>query len=161
MHGVFWAYRNTPLTSTGEKPSYLLLGMDCRSTTEVALLPPKITIISNYREEMVLTLLTARTLALTVNQRSQQCYKLQHDKRLLLQRSENGFMSISHKTMWVEWDSYLTHGTEYHEWPTLAFKGDPSQMRYNQKLMHEHLTEFFTAKTMKLLPPAINYKEAR
>ena len=59
IHGVLWAYRNTPHTSTGEKPSYLLFGMDCRSPTEAALLPPKspkITNMSDYREEMVLTL---------------------------------------------------------------------------------------------------------
>ena len=41
IHGVLWAYRNTSHTSTGEKPSYLLFVMDCRSPTEAALLPPK------------------------------------------------------------------------------------------------------------------------
>lgn len=40
LHGVLWAYRNTPHESTGEKPSFLLYGIDCRSPTESALLPP-------------------------------------------------------------------------------------------------------------------------
>jgi len=35
---------------------------------------------------------------------------------------------------------------------TLAFKGDPSQARYNQKLMREHLLDCFPAKTMKPFP---------
>ena len=40
LPGVLWAYRNTPHESTGEKPSLLLYGIDCRSPTEAALLPP-------------------------------------------------------------------------------------------------------------------------
>ena len=39
LPGVLWAYRNTPHTSTGEKPSFLLYGIDCRSPTEAAYLP--------------------------------------------------------------------------------------------------------------------------
>ena len=35
LHGVMWAYQNVPHDSTGEKPSFLLLGVDCRSPTEV------------------------------------------------------------------------------------------------------------------------------
>ena len=84
IHGVLWAYRNTQHTSTREKPSYLLFDMDCCSPTEAALLPPKspkITIMSDYQEEMVLTLSTARALALKVNQKSRQHYKQQHDKK--------------------------------------------------------------------------------
>ena len=40
LSGVLWAYRNTPHESTGEKPSFLLFGIDCRTPTEAALLPP-------------------------------------------------------------------------------------------------------------------------
>ena len=41
MYGVLCAYHNTEHSSTGEKSSYLLFGMDCRSPIEAALLPPK------------------------------------------------------------------------------------------------------------------------
>jgi len=36
MYGVLWPYHNTQHNLTGEKPSYLLFGMDCRSPTEAA-----------------------------------------------------------------------------------------------------------------------------
>ena len=36
---VVWAFCNTPHSSTGEKPSFLLFGFDCRSPTETAFLP--------------------------------------------------------------------------------------------------------------------------
>ena len=58
--------------------------MHCRSPTEAALLPPKslrATEISDYREELVTTLSTARALALKFNQKSQQQYKHQHDEK--------------------------------------------------------------------------------
>ena len=41
LHGILWAYSNIPHSSTGEKPSYLLFGFDCRFPTEAALLPGK------------------------------------------------------------------------------------------------------------------------
>ena len=74
IHVVVWAYRNTPHSSTREKPSYLLFGMDCRTPTEAALLPPKplrTSEISDYREEMVIALPLARALAMKYNQKSQ------------------------------------------------------------------------------------------
>ncbi len=40
LYGVLYAYRNVPHESTNEKPSFLLYGVDCRSPTEAALLPP-------------------------------------------------------------------------------------------------------------------------
>ena len=39
LHSLLWAYQNTPHESTGEKPSFLLFGMDCRSPTEASLMP--------------------------------------------------------------------------------------------------------------------------
>ena len=63
------------------KSSYLLFGMDCHTPTEAAFLPPKplrTTEISDYREEMVMTLSSARTLALKCNQKSQRQYKQQY-----------------------------------------------------------------------------------
>ena len=59
LPGVLWAYRNTPHESTGEKPSFLLFGIDCRSPTEAALLPPtpiQVTDVSDCREELVFCL---------------------------------------------------------------------------------------------------------
>jgi len=67
--------------------------MDCRSPTEAALLPPKslnITNISDYREEMVSTLSTARALALKVNQKCQRSYKQQHDKKVTTSKLKVG-----------------------------------------------------------------------
>ena len=53
----FVAYWNTPYTSIGEKPSYLLFGYNCYSPTEEALLPAashQPININDYREEIVL-----------------------------------------------------------------------------------------------------------
>ena len=83
LSGVLWAYRNTPHSSTGEKPSFLLYGFDCRTPTEAALLPPKplkAANVSDYREQMMLTLSSARSLAKEVNRGSQRRYKAQHDR---------------------------------------------------------------------------------
>ena len=38
LPGVLWACRNTPHSSTGEKPSFLLFGVDLRTPTEAAYL---------------------------------------------------------------------------------------------------------------------------
>ena len=62
LPGVLWAYRNVPHDSTGEKPSFLLLGIDCRTPTEAALLPPnelEATEVSDYKE-VILSLSVAR-----------------------------------------------------------------------------------------------------
>ena len=40
ISGALWAYRNTPHEATGEKPLFLVLGIDCRTPTKAALLPP-------------------------------------------------------------------------------------------------------------------------
>ena len=42
LHGLLWAYRNTPHETTGEKPSFLLFGLDCRTPTESMWLPASI-----------------------------------------------------------------------------------------------------------------------
>ena len=59
LFGALWAYRNTPHESTGEKPSFLLYGFDCRSPTDAALLPPhpiEPVSVSNYRQQFILSL---------------------------------------------------------------------------------------------------------
>jgi hypothetical protein len=53
-----WAYRNTPHESTGEKPSFLLVGIDCRGPTEAAFLPPNLiepAELNDYYEEVIKT----------------------------------------------------------------------------------------------------------
>ena len=83
LHGLLWAYRNVPHETTGEKPSFLLLGMDLRTPTEAALLPAhplEPGEVSDYREEVVLSLSSARMMAVEANQRSQQRHKALHDR---------------------------------------------------------------------------------
>ena len=84
LHGVLWAYRNTPHESTGEKLSFLLYGHDCRSPTEAVLLPPsriEPVDIGDYREEMLTALSEARELAVKSIRKAQQRYKKQYDKK--------------------------------------------------------------------------------
>ena len=84
LYGVLWAYKNTPHESTGEKPSFLLYGHDCRSPTEATLLPPARidpVEVTDYCEEMVLSLSEARRLAAKSIRRAQHRYKSQYDKK--------------------------------------------------------------------------------
>lgn len=84
LSGLLWAYRNTPHEARGEKPSFLLFGVDCRTPTEAALLPPKSiepTTVSDYREQVVLSLSTARKLAAESIKKSQRKYKAIHDQK--------------------------------------------------------------------------------
>ena len=83
LSGALWAYRNVPHDSTGEKPSFLLYGVDCRTPTEAALLPNHVMEpmeISDYREELVLSLSTARRLAAEAIQTAQVKYKTVYDR---------------------------------------------------------------------------------
>ena len=84
LSGVLWAYRNTPHETTGEKPSFLLFGWDCRSPTEAAFLPAEAvtpTSVCDYREELMLSLTLARKSALESIRRSQGKYKAQYDRK--------------------------------------------------------------------------------
>ena len=84
LPGVLWAYRNIPHTSTGEKPSFLLFGIDCRSPTEAAYLPAitePSTTIEDYREELMLSLGSARQLATEAIRRAQAKYKNHYDRQ--------------------------------------------------------------------------------
>ena len=83
LPGVLWAYRNTPHDSTGEKPSFLLFGVDCRYPTEAALLHPssvKPVAVEDYREELMLMLREACKQAAVSIQRAQQRYKKYYDQ---------------------------------------------------------------------------------
>ena len=84
LPGVLWAYRNTPHEATGEKPSFLLFGMDCRAPTEAALLPTtpiQLTEVEDYREQLVLSLSSARDLAAKSIQNAQKRYKKHYDQK--------------------------------------------------------------------------------
>ena len=61
--------------------------MDCRSLTEAALVPPQESQIAgvgdifDYREELILSLSSARNKAHYAICKAQKCFKAQHDKR--------------------------------------------------------------------------------
>ena len=83
LPGVLWAYRNTPHTSTGEKPSFLLFGIDCRSPTEAAYMPVsdiRPLNLEDYREQLMAMLSSAREIAANSIQRAQKTYKHQYDR---------------------------------------------------------------------------------
>ena len=83
LSGVLWAYRNTPHEATKEKPSYLLFGTDCRFPTEPAFLPIEpieYTDVEEYKEEVTLSLSSARELAASNIRTAQKKYKEQYDK---------------------------------------------------------------------------------
>jgi transposase InsO family protein len=83
ISGALWAYRNVPHESTGEKPSYLLLGIDCRTPTEAALLLPhelEATEVSDYREKVVLSLSASRQMAADAIRAAQAKYKAVYDR---------------------------------------------------------------------------------
>lgn len=69
LSGAVWAYRNTPHMheATGEKPSFLLFGIDCSIPSEAALLPlthsEPIEEFTDYRQESVVSLSSARAEA--------------------------------------------------------------------------------------------------
>ena len=84
LPGVLWAYRNMPHESTKEKPSFLMFGVDCRSPTEAALLPAtpmEPTEVDDYREELILSLSSARKLAAANIRSSQHHYKKYYDRK--------------------------------------------------------------------------------
>ena len=84
LYGVLYAYRNVPHESTGEKPSYLLYGMDCETPSEAAYIPPsslQLTDIEDYKDEITLVLSSARTEAAKSIQGAQQRYKKQYNRK--------------------------------------------------------------------------------
>ena len=53
LSGVLFANRNTPLSSTGEKPLFLLYGFDCRYPMQAATLPVKPLNVRNLAEKSI------------------------------------------------------------------------------------------------------------
>ena len=93
LSGILYAYRNTPHSSTGEKPSFLLFGFDCRHPTEAATLPPKspnVTEITDYREELVLNLSSARALAAKAISKAQKNQKAHYDRHTTISKLRVG-----------------------------------------------------------------------
>ena len=83
LPGALWAYRNVPHDATNEKTYFLLRGMDCHTPTEAALLRPQEiepVEVSDYREEIILSLSTARKLAAESIRTAQAQYKRMYDK---------------------------------------------------------------------------------
>ena len=83
LHGGLWAYRNVPHESTREKPSFLMMGVDCWTPTEAALLPShpiEPSDVRDYREEVILSLSTARELAAKAIRQAQYKYKATYDR---------------------------------------------------------------------------------
>lgn len=55
--GVLWVYHNVPHYWMKEKPSFLLLGIDCCTSSEATLLPSQeLESTEVYREELILYL---------------------------------------------------------------------------------------------------------
>ena len=84
LPGVLWAYRNTPHDSTHEKPSFLQFGMELRSPTEASLLPAESVEpadLSDYREQLMTSLSSARELAASSIRAAQKKYKRHYDKK--------------------------------------------------------------------------------
>ena len=84
LPGVLWTYRNTPHEATGEEPSFLLFGVDCRTPTMAALLPSnpvEAVDVADYREEVVLSLSSARELAADSIRKAQVKYKAAYDRK--------------------------------------------------------------------------------
>ena len=79
LSGAVWAYRNTPHHTKSEKPSYLLFGMNLQSPVEAELTSPfklEPMLVSNYREELLLSLLSAKQLAVRLFKRPRESIKL-------------------------------------------------------------------------------------
>ena len=79
LSSILWAYRNTPHKSTGEKPSFLMFGLDLRSPTEAAYLNPSTVKPSTVEEKIMLSLSSARDLAVEAIRKSENHYKHQYD----------------------------------------------------------------------------------
>ena len=93
LPGVLWAYPNAPHETTREKPSFLMFGLDLRSPTEAALLPANSlepSDVSDYREELVLSLSSARELAETNIREEQKRAKERYDKKVVVKEYKMG-----------------------------------------------------------------------
>ena len=94
LSSVLWAYRNVPHKSTGEKPSVLLFGWDLRTPTEATLMKPSQltpTSAEDYQEEVILSLTSARELAIESIRKAQKRYKDLYNRKTTYMRWETGY----------------------------------------------------------------------
>ena len=90
---VLFAYHNSPHESTGEKPSYLVFGLDCRTPAEAVFSnPSELTPsdVEDYHEELTLGLQIARELASSTIRSAQKKYKHSYDRRMYLPKLRVG-----------------------------------------------------------------------
>lgn len=85
MIGILFAYRNFLHDSTGENPSCLLFGVDCKTPINAALL--KLSSLQpgntqDFREELFLSLSSACEVSAKAVQKTQQHYKTAFDCKL-------------------------------------------------------------------------------
>ena len=74
-----------PEHSAHVHPSFLLFGLDCRSPIEAAYLPVSEispSTVEDYREELMVSLSSARNLALKALQKAQLTYKDNYDRNV-------------------------------------------------------------------------------
>ena len=115
LSGVLWAYRNTPHDTTGEKPSYLLFGVDCRSPTEAELTPPSTwnpISVTDYREELFFRCLQQDNLQLTLYKMHRESIRLTSIVKQL-QRDfdlESGYSSSSPRKNLGSKENFRGHG---------------------------------------------------
>ena len=118
LPGVLWAYRNTPHNSTHEKSSFLLFGMELRSPTKAALLPAESVEpadFSDYREQLMMSLSSARELAASSICAAQRKYKRQYDKKSRpypLDLEIGSYFVFLRKNL-ENSESYLDHGMDH------------------------------------------------
>ena len=85
LSGILFAYWNMPHDSTGEKPSYLLFRVDCRTPTDAEFLNPttlQLTDVQDDHEELSLSLASVRDIAAKTVQVAQKHYKKHYDKKV-------------------------------------------------------------------------------
>ena len=83
LSAVLWTYRNTPHESTGEKPSFLLFGTDLRSPTDATYQNPNNLVpgtAESYKEEVMMSLSSARALAVETITKAQDRYKHYYER---------------------------------------------------------------------------------
>ena len=104
-----------PMSLQEKKTSFLLFGMDCRSPTEAALFPPTPptpTDLEDYREELIMSLSSARKTAVKSIWQARQKYKTQWQAGPTIAEPRWGLGSSLFPTarVWSQPEAFLDHG---------------------------------------------------